>query len=270
MTEANPYQPPASAVVVASVTNGFIAHGRTVDAGRGWAWVGDAWAMFVRHPIPWIIDGLVFAVVVMALPYMPPVLGWVASALLTPVILGGLMLGADAVHRGDPLTFGHIFAGFQKNTGTLLGLGFIWLISLTCIVVLAAFIMGFGLLATLATAMANADPVQTASSVIAIILGSITSIMLSLLVASALLVPVMMMFWFAPALVVLHDMGGGAALRASFAGCLKNIMPIFLYGLVMLVLSTVAAIPLMLGFVVLIPVTIASVYTGYRDIFLTN
>ena len=34
-----------------------------------------------------------------------------------------------------------------------------------------------------------------------------------------------------------------------------------------MVLGIVAAIPLLLGFLLLIPVLIASVYTAYRDIF---
>jgi uncharacterized membrane protein len=57
------------------------------------------------------------------------------------------------------------------------------------------------------------------------------------------------------------------AMKASFAGCLKNIVPFLLYGVVMLVLCFVAAIPLGLGFLVLGPVAVASMYKGYRDIF---
>ena len=51
------------------------------------------------------------------------------------------------------------------------------------------------------------------------------------------------------------------------AGCLKNFVPFLLYGVVLLVLCFVAAIPLGLGFLVLGPVAIASIYAGYRDIF---
>ena len=57
------------------------------------------------------------------------------------------------------------------------------------------------------------------------------------------------------------------AMKVSFFGCLKNIVPFLLYGVVMMVLCVVAAIPVMLGYLVLGPVIIASIYTGYRDIF---
>ena len=56
-------------------------------------------------------------------------------------------------------------------------------------------------------------------------------------------------------------------MKVSFFGCLKNIVPFLLYGVVMMVLCVVAAIPVMLGYLVLGPVIIASIYTGYRDIF---
>jgi uncharacterized membrane protein len=56
-------------------------------------------------------------------------------------------------------------------------------------------------------------------------------------------------------------------MKASFVGCLKNIVPFLLYGVVMIVLCIVAAIPAGLGFLVLGPVAVASMYTGYRDIF---
>jgi len=45
-------------------------------------------------------------------------------------------------------------------------------------------------------------------------------------------------------------------------------VPFVLYGLVGLVLGIVASIPFGLGWLVLGPVAIASVYVGYRDIFL--
>jgi uncharacterized membrane protein len=58
-----------------------------------------------------------------------------------------------------------------------------------------------------------------------------------------------------------------AALRESFFGCLKNVVPFLVYSIVFVVLGIVASIPLGLGWLVLGPITIASVYTAYRDIF---
>jgi uncharacterized membrane protein len=57
-------------------------------------------------------------------------------------------------------------------------------------------------------------------------------------------------------------------MKASFTGCLRNVVPFLVYGIVGFVLAIVATIPLGLGWLVLGPVFAASVYTGYRDIYL--
>jgi uncharacterized membrane protein len=57
-------------------------------------------------------------------------------------------------------------------------------------------------------------------------------------------------------------------MKQSFSGCLKNIVPFLLYGAILLVLSVLASLPLLLGWLVLGPVLAASLYTGYRDIYI--
>ena len=82
---------------------------------------------------------------------------------------------------------------------------------------------------------------------------------LALLIVFGLMLPLVMAIWFAPPLVVFHDMGAGDAMKASFAGCLKNMLPFLLYGIVLLVASVIASIPLMLGWLVLGPVIAATI-----------
>jgi uncharacterized membrane protein len=93
------------------------------------------------------------------------------------------------------------------------------------------------------------------------------SFMLAWLVALALSIPIYMALWFAPALVVLREMAPVEAIKESFLGCLKNILPFLVYSIVLMVLGIVAAIPLGLGWLVLGPTMIASVYVSYRDIY---
>ena len=97
--------------------------------------------------------------------------------------------------------------------------------------------------------------------------GSLTVLLLAILLFLACAIPVYMAMWFAPALVVLHDMAPIEAVRRSFGASMKNMVPFLVYGFVLVVLSVIAAIPLMLGLLVLAPVVVASVYTSYRDIF---
>ena len=81
------------------------------------------------------------------------------------------------------------------------------------------------------------------------------------------LLPLYMALWFAPSLIVFNNLKPLDAMKASFTGCLKNIVPFLFYSIVLLVLCMLAVIPFGLGFLVLGPVIVASIYTGYRDIF---
>jgi uncharacterized membrane protein len=76
-----------------------------------------------------------------------------------------------------------------------------------------------------------------------------------------------MAYWFAPALVAIDGLSALAAMKLSFIGCIRNVLPFLLYGIVMFVLTILASIPLLLGLLVLLPVMIASMYTAYRDIY---
>ena len=94
-----------------------------------------------------------------------------------------------------------------------------------------------------------------------------SSFALAFLVMLALSIPVYMALWFAPALVTLRELAPTDAIKQSFRACLKNIVPFLLYGIVMLVLGIIAAIPLGLGLLILGPMLMASVYVAYQDIF---
>jgi uncharacterized membrane protein len=65
----------------------------------------------------------------------------------------------------------------------------------------------------------------------------------------------------------MHDLKPVAAMRESFFACFRNFIPFLVYGLVVFVLAIVAAIPFGLGYLVLIPVLLASTYVAYRQIF---
>jgi uncharacterized membrane protein len=96
-----------------------------------------------------------------------------------------------------------------------------------------------------------------------------TAILLAALVIMALAVPLAMAFWFAVPLALFNEQGALDAVKGSFAGCLRNVVPFLLYGVIGFVLAMVASIPLGLGWLALGPVFVASIYTGYKDIYLS-
>jgi uncharacterized membrane protein len=83
----------------------------------------------------------------------------------------------------------------------------------------------------------------------------------------ALVVPLLMAYWFAPALVVLHGMAPLDAMKASFVACLRHVVPSLVYGVVMMVFLVIAMIPIGLGLFVWVPLFFTSTYAAYRAIF---
>jgi hypothetical protein len=228
--------------------------GRAVGAGQGWTWIADGFGLFKKAPGMWIALVIVLFVILVVLAFIP-LLGAVATFLLMPLFVGGLILGCRALQGGGELEVGHLFAGFKTHTANLIVLGALaiggWIIVMLPVIAIVGAGAIFGAM--------RGDAAGVAA------IGG--SFLLAGLVAMALSIPIYMALWFAPALVVLRGLAPVAAVKESFLGCLKNIVPFLIYGLVMLVLGIVAAIPLGLGWLVLGPVAIASVYTAYRDIY---
>jgi uncharacterized membrane protein len=256
----NPYAPPKAAVLEpASQSGTFVPDGRKVPSGRGVAWYGEAWDLFKAAPGTWVLICVIFIVLSIVVAIIP--LGSLASSIAYPAIAAGLMLGCRSIEEGAGLTVGHLFAGFKKNVGNLLLVGVLYLVG----TMLVFLFVGIGAaIAIPAVAMGGAvNPNDLASFMV---LGPV--IALIVLVALALMLPLFMAIWFAPALVIFHDLQPMAAMKASFQGALKNIVPFLLYGIVGLALAIVAMIPLGLGMLVWVPLLWASIYTSYRDIFL--
>ena len=99
---------------------------RSVPAGNGATWWGEAWRLFTPAVAMWLLILVIMIVLSIVLSFIP-VIGHLASNLLYPVLTGGLMLGCRAIDRGQPLTINHLFAGFSERAGPLFMLGAIYL-----------------------------------------------------------------------------------------------------------------------------------------------
>ena len=231
--------------------------GRAVAAGQGWAWITGGFELFKKQPGMWIALVVVLFVIMIVLNFLNILffLGSIAMMLLTPVFGAGLMIACQAQQRGSPLEMGHLFAGFKTQTGNLIVLGALALGGVIIVMVPVVLIVGVGAF----FGAARGDAAGAAA------MGG--SFFIAWLLAMGLSVLLYMALWFAPALVALRGVAPVEAIRQSFFGCLKNIVPFLIYGIIMMVLSIVATIPLGLGWLVLGPVAIASIYVAYRDIY---
>jgi uncharacterized membrane protein len=234
----------------------FIAQARGVPMGNGWTWLADAWTLFRRAAGVWIGMVLVLGVI-MIVGHLIPLIGWLALQILWPVFAAGLVIASRSVQERGDAQFSELFAGFRHpRFGTLIVLGVIWLVLCILIVVVVAVTTGVQIAAFM-------SPEVTFEQVAGVAL----RLLIAALLILALLVPLVMAVWFAPALIVFHDLGAWRAMKASFAGSIKNVLPFLLYGVITFVAAIVASAPFMLGWLVLAPVLAASVYTSYRDIY---
>ena len=233
---------------------------KTTEAGRGAGWLLDGFDYFKRDPLTWIGVTILMFIIYFVLKWVP-VLGALASPILSPVFAGGLVLGCKAQDGGGELKVSHLFAGFTDHFAQLAILGLIYTVGLIAVVLIAmlgAALFGFNV-GQLAGVAQSGDATQVSSN--------FGLFFIPILIALGASVPLLMAVWFAPALIVLENLSATDAMKQSFNGCMANIVPFLTYGLVGMVLAILATIPLALGWLVLLPMVMASLYIGYKEIF---
>jgi uncharacterized membrane protein len=229
---------------------------RSVAIGHGLKWISSGWRMFKRSPLVWI--GLTVSLILIWLALLSiPKVGPLLFNLLFPVFFAGLMIGCRALERGAQLQIGYLFSGFRENAGALVTVGGIYLVGMLIVLAVA-----FGSSEGLPKLPAKPSPEEIAAAQAA--LKKMTG---PLLTAMALYVPLIMLTWFAPLLIVFRKMPAWQALKASFSACLQNFGAFTLYGVVIVVLWVAATLPVMVGLVIVLPVIFGSIYASYMDIF---
>ncbi|HZR36636.1 MAG TPA: BPSS1780 family membrane protein [Nevskia sp.] len=229
---------------------------RRLPTARGWDWLAQGFALFGRASGTWILITLIYIVGVVLLMLIPG--ASLLYSLFSYVFTGGLMLGCASLAAGQGLRLEHLFAGFKApHLGNLVLLGALYM-GLTFLLVFVMLILFF---AVFGLSFHDVQQAQHPSPELLLRFALVLVLML------AVMIPLMMGVWLAPALIVLNGIGPVQAFRLSFRACWINFLPLLWYGLIALVLAFIAALPLFLGFLVLVPVLAGSVFSAYRDIF---
>jgi len=236
----------------------LVLPGKGLPAGAGWDWITEGWSLFTKAPLMWIVSLLVIFVGAIAVGLVP-ILGQLLFQLVQAAIAAGYMVACRSLEKGGEFEIEHLMAGFQRRFVPLLIVGVLFLVGWIVIFLICMAFAGMGMIGAL---MAG-DAENAAHALMA----SAGSIVLGLLVMMALMVPLVAAYWFAPALVMMHDMKPIAAMRESFFACFRNFVPFLVYGIVMTIAGFFAALPFGLGMLVWVPVAIASTYVAYSQIF---
>ncbi|MCK5097621.1 MAG: hypothetical protein KAR45_05930, partial [Desulfobacteraceae bacterium] len=191
--------------------------------------------------------------------------------------------------KGGSFRIGHVFAGFSNNFGQLVLFGLLY-----SVVTLAVFgLIGVIFVLIFVTGGTGSMNFTDPSSLAAMANISPILIILVVLVAMLITIPIMMAYYFSPALISVNHASILDAVKMSFRACLSNMLPFLLYGLACLgilfvVVAVIGGIAALLGmmlkeagiivgvigmiiiFLTIIPIFIASTYAAYKDIFYTK
>ena len=209
-----------------------------LPAAQGWLWVMQGFRLFRAYAALWLLL-LFFYWMSLLLIGVVPILGPIASLVITPGITAGLMVASRAALAQQPPTLRHIFEPFALHRKAQLQLGLIYLAGVAIAVGASAMADG-GVFFRGPASMA--DRAQMARNLPAYATG--------MTVFLAVFAPVLLAFWFAPALAHWRNMSPAKALFFSFFACLRNWRAFLVYGLgwvffltvVPMILATVLAL----------------------------
>ena len=116
-----------------------------VAPGHALQWLADGWRLFMKAPVVWAIQAFIVFVILAALGVLP-ILGWAAAPIALPVLLAGMLSGAQELDRGETLRIDHLFDGIRRHAANLLLVGTFHLLGALLAALVAAAISGSAML----------------------------------------------------------------------------------------------------------------------------
>lgn len=227
-----------------------------VAAGHGLLWLKRALALFLLEPWKWTGMYVVMFLILAAIGFIPFV-GGLVNQIAAFVLAGGLLLGAERLSEGDGLEFSHLFEGLRHHRNQLLLAGVLYLLGSILIVLLAFMPLGAGAFTFFALD-------GGASGGYAAMEQHWPLLILAVLIGSVLYVPLMMAFFFTPALIAVAGLTSIASIKLSLKATVENWKAFLVYGLAL----TVLGIVLMVGFTLISGFTSSTAFGGSAVMFI--
>ncbi len=231
---------------------------KKLNAGCGWLWIRQGIYLFKKSPILLVVLTFIAIIALIGIGSIP-VIGDPLAAFLFPVFFSGMLWCCHALEHDEELELAQLFLGFRHRTSQLVTLGGINLVG-NLLILGVMKITGGGKLVEL---MMSSSPDVEPSVIIQAVSGASVAIVISLLLSVIFLLTTQ----FAPMLVTFDKHSPVEALKASLRGSWLNLAPLSVYGVMMMLFAFVASLPLMLGWIVLLPIMVTSFYAAYRGIF---
>jgi hypothetical protein len=192
-----------------------------VPARRGIQWVKSGIRTFFKQPLA--LAGLFFMfLALMSVLSLVPVVGTALALALLPAVTVGLMAATREAADGKfpmPMMLLAAFRSGRQSSREMLTLGALYAVGFMLVLGLSALIDGGRFAQTYLSGMA-----LTAELI------SDSDFRLAMLTTSLVGIPMSLMFWHAPALVLWHGVSPVKSLFFSLVACMRNFWAFTLYG----------------------------------------
>ena len=202
------------------------------------SWLSDGFSLFKNAPMFWVGCTFLWGIVSIILQIIP-VIGSLISSIFSGIMYAFLMLAAYRVSHDEELSFAAVKEDLKPN---MMAVG---ILNILYGIIVAA--IGFA-----AFAVAGDNQMMGVGITVAVVI-----------VAG-------MAFYFAPMLIAVNHLPIPEALKLSLMACIKNILPLILFGILAIVLSIVGMLPLGLGLLVVVPLLVLATYQAYSEIFVSQ
>ena len=227
-----------------------------VPASAGLSWIKMSFLLFRAQPAGWLALLATWLLASLGLLIIP-FIGGAIFGILQPGFFASFVIAARDQEAGLPVGAHQLLAAFRFNGKPLITIGSITL--LTNLLVFAILAM-LGLPLTM---QAGADGVPDMAAFSRELQGKEWIAWLGL----ALSLAVKGVLWFTCALLALNQMPASHAIRWSFFALVANFLPMLVFAVLMTAMFLLAAIPLLLGMFIAMPVFAIIHYVSYRDLF---
>ncbi|MBU2713277.1 BPSS1780 family membrane protein [Zooshikella harenae] len=240
-------------------------------SSHGISWCTSGAKLFSQEWLLFLAIGFIF-VLLSVISQLIPFIGWIISPLLTILLWAGFMYCCENLEKQGQFSFNQFFVGFNQQTGPLLLLAAVYISAMMLIFTIAGMFLLFTVGMDFLVAIQSHQGASAMSEERLLLFA-----MIALLMIMALTIPLLMAIWFAPTLIILDQKPFWDAVKLSFQGCLCNMLPFLVYGLVFLVIAAVILLPLFASwywliavfvlYIIFTPIVFCTIYTSYKDIF---
>ena len=269
----NPYESPETSenlIVEQNNNSPLLPTPRMTKFFASTAWTEQAFRLFADNFWLWVGGVLLVILVSNAAGMVIPLLGSIVNAILSPILFAGISYAAHKSFNNESIEIGDFFSGFKIRGGALAAVGGVSLLGWTIITIICLAVY-----LSAATAIGALDLNNIFEEDFLFQLFTNTNmlypLLLGVLFALLFALPLIAALFYAPTLLILHpELDFGQSLLLSFKGVFKNFFSFIPYSVIIMVVFFLGLLFFIVGVFVAIPLISLTIYTSYREIFLTD